>query len=304
MDAQLMPVLVPDEVKRYHPAVSALRKAKLLELGSTVLPRAVRILHAIATEAEQRGFSVKEHLSKTTGRQTGASKTWHLLLTSGHETVPLRIEEETDRVEHVPTPHERKEQQRHSWMRIPTHDHVASGRLRIEIGGQSQLDRKANWADRASWSLEEKLPELLREISVRADELRLRREAKARAEVEHQQAVEREQERARARAAEAHRREVLEQQLTSWRAAKELRTYAVAVAAGIAAADAADQESSEAIGQARQWLAWINNRADHLDPTKRLAVWLEPPELPYYELQKFMNRVPETVEMRYQPEQY
>lgn len=66
---------------------------------------------------------------------------------------------------------------------------------------------------RPSSSLEDKLPELLREVAVRADELRLRREAKARAEALYQLAIEREEEQARLRAAEAHRKKVLEQQL-------------------------------------------------------------------------------------------
>jgi hypothetical protein len=218
--------------------------------------------------------------------------------------VPLRIEEETDRVEHVPTPREIKEHERRPWMPIPTHDHVASGRLRIEIGGQSQLDRKASWADRTSWRLEDKLPEVLREVAVRADELRLRHEAKARAQEEYSQALEREEERARARAAEAHRQKVLDEQLIGWRTARELRAYAAAVSGQITAAGAEDHADEEAIGEAQRWLGWIVDRADRQDPTMQLATWPKPPELPSYELREFMRSVAEPEEMRYQPESY
>ncbi len=267
------------------------------------MPRALCILQAVAVEAECRGFTVAACPPRAPAGRTD-QPIWHLLLVNHGETVPLRIEEETDRVEHVPTPHELKEHERRPWIRIPTHDHVLSGRLRIELGGQSQLERKASWADRASWRLEDKLPELLREAAVRADELRLRRAAKARAAEEYRQAVEREEERGRARAAEAHRQELLAQQLSSWRAAEELREYAAAVAARVAAAETGGQADTDAIDQARRWLEWIEARADHQDPTLRLATWPKLPQLPSYELRKFVKDLPQPEEMRYQPESY
>lgn len=302
-DALLLPVPVPNHVERYHPAVSALRKAKRLCMGSTALPRALYILQAVAAEAECRGFTVAACPPQAPVGRTD-QPIWHLLLVNHGETVPLRIEEETDRVEHVPSPQELKDHERRPWIRIPTHDHVPSGRLRIELGGQSQLARKASWADRASWRLEDKLPELLREAAIRADELRLRREAKAQAAEEHRQAVEREEDRGRARAAEAHRQEILQQQLSSWRAAEELREYAAAVAVRLATAETGGQADANAIEEAHRWLEWIEARADHQDPTLQLAAWPKPPQLPSYELRKFMKDVPQPEEMRYQPESY
>jgi hypothetical protein len=303
-DAPLLAVPVPDQVDRYHAAVSALRKSQRLYMGQEVLTRALRVLHSVATEAERRGFVVTAYMPKAIAGRADPPAPWHLLLSKDGETVPLRIDEETDRVEHVPTPHELKEHERNRWIRIPSHDHVPSGRLRIDIGGRSELERKAFWADRTSWSLEDKLPELLREVAVRADELRMRREAKAYAEAEHQRAVEREEERARTRAAEAYRQKVLEQQLAEWRAAQELRAYAAAVSERIAAAEADDQADNEAVGDAELWLDWIRDLAKRSDPTTRLPTWPKPPQLPSYELRAFMNDVPEPKEMRYQPESY
>ena len=207
-------------------------------------------------------------------------------------------------VEHVPTARELAEKKRYSWTRIPTHDRVPSGRLRIDVGGLVQSERKSFWADRASWTLEDKLPELLREVAVHADELRLRREAKVKAEVEHRQAVEREKERARTRAAEAHRHKILDEQLARWREARELREYVAVMTERVNAAEVDDQVGAEAIADARRWLEWATILADRRDPPTRLPIWPKPLELRPYELGQFMNNVPEPASMRYQPESY
>ncbi|MGH9204344.1 MAG: hypothetical protein ACRD2A_24210, partial [Vicinamibacterales bacterium] len=238
--------------------------------------------------------------------QNHASEVWHLLFKTESETVPLRISEETDRIEHVPTPRELAEQKRNHWKQIPSQDHVPSGRLRVDLGGAAVSERRSFWADRASWSLDDKLPELLREIAVRTDELRLRRAATNRAEVEYRQAVQHEEERARTRAAEAYRHKILEDELARWREVRELRDYAAAMAERIAAAEAkADgQGDDEAIANARQWLAWIVERANRRDPITKVPTWPSSPQLRSYELSQFMNRVEEPVAMRYRPVEY
>ena len=302
VDAPLEPVPVPSHVDRYHAAVSVLRKAKRLYMAQVVQTRALRILHGVAVGAERRGFDVAAHSPK--GDRHQQSVLWHLLLSRDGETVPLRIDEESDRVEHVPSPTELKEHERHPWTRIPTHDQAPSGRLRIDIGTDVHSERRSFWADRSSWRLEDKLPELLREIGVRINELRMRREAKVKAEREYCQAVELETERARDRAAEAHRAKVLEQQLADWRVAQELRAYASAISQRIANVQTERDTQSKAAPEARRWREWITERADRHDPLRRLPTWPAAPQLHDYQLREFMNRVPEPEEMRYQPETY
>lgn len=56
-DAPLLPVPVHEEIRRYHPAVSTLRKSNRLGTTSNMQKRALRILQAVATEAEHRSFS-------------------------------------------------------------------------------------------------------------------------------------------------------------------------------------------------------------------------------------------------------
>lgn len=301
-DAPLLPVPLPREISRYHPAVSALRKSNRVAITGEARTRALRILHALAVESERRGYTITPHTPKANNYK--AEPAWHLLVTVASDVVPLRISEETDRVEHVPTARELAVHERNPWIRIPSHDVVDSGRLRIELGGLPRSDRRSSWADRTAWSLEDKLPEVLREVAVRADELRLRREAKARAEEEYRQAVEHERQRARVRAADVHRRAVLDDQMTQWHQACELRLYAAALEKRITAAEANEHATNEGTSTARRWLAWVTDLAEQQDPTRLLPGWPTAPDLPTYELSKFMNRVPEPPEMHYQPATY
>jgi len=277
--APLLPVPVPDEVSRYHPAVAALRKTTRIAITAEARSRALRILHAVAVASERRGYTVTAHTPKDP--HNSPATRWHLLLTINNEIVPLYVSEETDRPEHAP-----------------------NGRLRIDLGGLARSERPSFWADRTHWRLEDKLPELLREIAVRADELRLKREAKTRAEQEYRQALEQERQRALARATDAHRRTVLDNQLTQWRQARELRQYAAALEEQIAAAEASQHGDSDATRQARRWLTWVSERAEQQDPLRSLPDWPQAPHLPAYKLTEFVQHVPEPPDMRYQPETY
>lgn len=229
---------------------------------------------------------------------------WDLLLTQGDETVPLKLSEETDRVEHVPTARELAEQKRSTWFRMPTHDNVPSGRLRIDVGVGFGTERRSFWADRSRWTLEEKLPEVLREVAVRVDELRLKREAQTRAKTAYREAVEQERGRARVRAAESQRRDVLDKQLQRWREVAELRAYASDMAERIAAAEGAGEAEPEAVADARRWLLWIEEHARKRDPLSELAAWPVAPNLRSWELEKFISRVPQPPEMNYRPPEY
>jgi hypothetical protein len=56
--APLMPIIVPEKVSRYHTAARRFRDSRERhEVSRDLLPRATRIIHAIAIEAERRGWS-------------------------------------------------------------------------------------------------------------------------------------------------------------------------------------------------------------------------------------------------------
>ena len=198
-DAELVPVPVPERVARYHPAVAALRARDALSVSAGVRSRAWHVLHALAAEAERRGHTVADAPPPAPqGDRRVRPERWHLEITVGAETVRLRVEEESDRVVHEPTAVELDRQRRYSWTSIPAHDWVASGRLGVRLQGEATGSaRRLTWADRTKWRLEDKLPEVLREVAVRADGLRRALEARAEAQARHDREVAAEQERAR-----------------------------------------------------------------------------------------------------------
>jgi hypothetical protein len=62
----------------------------------------------------------------------------------------------------------------------------------VDVGAGFGTERRSFWADRSRWTLEERLPDVLREVTVRVGELRLKREAQTRAEAAYREAVEQE----------------------------------------------------------------------------------------------------------------
>jgi hypothetical protein len=150
-DVPLRAVAVPSKINRYHAAAVRFRENDHHhEVSKPLLSRAIRIVHALATEADNRGYVVAN-----AERPRGAygydgwsgSRDSHLVITVNGHSQRLRIMEERRFATNPP------------------------GHLKIEVdGGYNRDDRPAQWADRKSWSLEDKLPEILREVEIRAAE--------------------------------------------------------------------------------------------------------------------------------------
>jgi hypothetical protein len=72
--------------------------------------------------------------------------------------------------------------------RLGEYEANSTGSLCLElVSGWSQDGRSAKWADRKSWSLEEKLGEVLQEIEIRAAEAEERERERAREDERRQQ---------------------------------------------------------------------------------------------------------------------
>jgi hypothetical protein len=86
---ELVPVPVPERVGRYHPAAREFReRPERHEVSRAQLPRATRIIHAIASEAERRGWSA--HASSDSKNSYGrdswtGTKDGHLLIAVDEE---------------------------------------------------------------------------------------------------------------------------------------------------------------------------------------------------------------------------
>ena len=162
---------------------------------------------------------------------------------------------------------------------LPTgpYDAGATGRLRAELHvGRAWIykGRQSRFADRQSWTLEDRLPHLSREIEERVAEARRVAEqeriaAEQAAEAARRAANERERtwhrlmDQARELLVETHRAAQLRAQADAWDEARRLRRYC----------DAMDATHGDHPGTAH-WIAWARAHTDQLDPLT------EPPTMP------------------------
>jgi hypothetical protein len=160
------------------------------------------------------------------------------------------------------------------------YDSEATGRLVITVdGGHAREGRPSSFADRKSWSLEDKLPELLRELEIRAaeDEHR-KRELELQAQ-ERQRQWELAMDRAKDRFLEAHRVNALGAEISAWREASTVRAYLTALEAEHRGTPAADE-----------WISWIRGYLRRLDPLGSIPVLPTMPEkISLEELRPFMD---------------
>ena len=287
---ELLPVAVPVKVSRYHVVARQFRDhAARHEVSRALLPRVMRIIHAIAVEAERRGWSVRTPPESKNGygrTDWTATKDGHLQITADHHEFWLRLqeegvhsrdrwEEEVRRYRNV-SPHWSFYRDRE----LPTgpYDAGAMGRLKLELFVSRpwiHSGRQSRWADRQSWTLEERLPHLFREIEERiaegdraAEQERIA--AANAAEVARRAAEEREHvwralmQQAEERLVDAHRAAQLRAQADAWHLVQGLRRYCDAV-------HAAHGNHPDTV----EWLLWAHEYIRRLDP-----LLADPPTMP------------------------
>jgi hypothetical protein len=250
------------------------------EVSRALLARATRVIHAVATEARLRGWEVPGP-SDGDGARSGAGLT---MTASGH-TVGLRLfeqgvhhrgmwEEEVRRYRNVSS-----QSIFYTNRALPRgpYDAGATGQLRLELltsGSMTISERQWRWGDRASWTLEARLPHVFREIEERIviakETAEIQRvEAERAAERARLAAEERERQwlvlmdQAKDRLVEEHRAKHLGEQARAFAEVQELRGYIEAVRS---AYDPHEETGS--------WLAWARSYIDQRDPLR------EPPVMP------------------------
>jgi hypothetical protein len=133
------------------------------------------------------------------------------------------------------------------------------GVLRVVL--PSEYSGRRLWSDGVRAAVEDKLGDVLSNIEARAEEAEQRRLEREREEEERRRAWEKEMERARRRFAEDQRAAFLQDQVTAWRLAADIRSFC-------SAARRAAGHSEEA----KTWLAWATNHADAIDPLSEAVV--------------------------------
>ncbi|HEU5215275.1 MAG TPA: hypothetical protein VFU30_07020 [Gaiellaceae bacterium] len=275
---ELSPVEVPRRVSKLHPVARRFRDdTDKHEVSRKALPRCVRIVHALAEVLERRGHDVANVEKPAKGYRNERWKAeydGHLLITiRGHE-YSLRVLEEkvSTRSSFEDFPHSRAPGR-------TRYDSAATGRLQITADRYGRAGRPAIWADRRSGTLEKKLPELVRELEVRAAEDDHRdADRKSAAEERHRQ-----WEVAMTAAGEQFREErrgqVLRARIAAWQEANLAREYL--------------QVLCERYGdypESTEWIAWTGRYIDeHIDPMTRPPTMAEEPEPAPDDLKPFLG---------------
>jgi hypothetical protein len=281
VSAPLEPVAVPARLSNYHRVAREFRdRTSLHEVSRKALPRVLRIVHALASEAERRGYQVACVKVREDGYGRSDWKPTHdgqLVFTiSGH---PLRVRI-WEKGAGLRGPYEQQlrrwKQDREQPVRLmlfverpKPYDSGATGELNIEALDGS-YGRQKSWADRSRWTLEDRLPHLLRELELQAIDAEERRLAAAREEAERQRQWEAAMEDAKRQLIEDHRLEVLRSRVRAWQEADAIRAYCDAVEARHGA------DTLAANPEAAQWLALAREQADRAQQLPRMPPHPEP----------------------------
>lgn len=272
----MLPVPIPKRVARYHAAARSLRDhTDLHEVSREQLQRATRILHAIATEAQRRGWPVSSDsgVMKVTAHELDC----HVKITEKGVRQRAQWEQQVRHYRNVrPGDYFWRDRE------LPRgpYDKDATGTLTLALSCEERwfAGRQGRWSDRQSWTLEERLPHLFREIDARiVHARRMREQERIRAEEVAERARRDTAERARTwrglmasareRLLEDHRIARLTADLDAVDQARRIRVYC----------DAAEAKYDDS-ADARKWIAWARARAQRLDRLTNAPAFPEPPE--------------------------
>lgn len=264
-DVELRPVPVPVRVSRYHPAVRLFRDhADRHTISRASLPRVLRVLQGLVVEAERRGHRVGSEQAGTGGDRRRSQEGLGLpVFTADAYSVAVDVVEEG-----LPS-REYWEKKNRTYTRygyaakLPPRSEYevdATGRLTIELVGHWRSVRQKRWSDRKRWSVEDKLPELLREIEVRAAEHRHDLSEKQRVADQRHLAWEEAMDKARVRYAEQKRIDALLVAVEAWQRSEAVRAFCDAI------------ERSGRGSEAVEWIEWARNYADRLSSFRHLPI--------------------------------
>lgn len=277
-DVPRTPVPVPQRVARYHPVVVQFRdRSKRHEVSKEHLPRMLRILQGLVVEAERRGHTVTipaESVDTYRREQWTGSRDGHIAIAVNGYPQRLRVME-------VGMPSRAQWERTHYLSRESYSAVTATSKLRIEVAGYGGREgRVYRWTDGSKAGLEERLPDVLAEVEIRAAEDAHRDHEIRRRELQAQREREQAIEQATAALIESNRARHLKDEISRWELATRGRAYLTAMRATIAQQAAAiaqgdgDETSVEA---STEWLTWAERYLRDMDPLNGALAMPPPP---------------------------
>jgi hypothetical protein len=291
VSVQLSPVPVPARLSKSHRVAREFRdRTSLHEISRKSLPRAVRLVQALAQEAERRGYSVdcvRIHEDSYGRTDWKPAHDGQLVFTINGHHLKVRIWEkgvgQRAAYEHQLKRWKHDREQPFRLMqfvdRPKPYDAAATGELNSEALGRSN-GRQKSWGDRSRWTLEERLPHLLHELELQAVEAEERRLAREREQEEGQRQWEAAMADAERRLIENHRLDVLRTRVRAWEEAEAIRRYCEAVE---------ERHGADAIAadpQAAAWLTLAHKLAERIQQLPRMP---EDPEITADALKPFLG---------------
>jgi hypothetical protein len=288
-EAESISVDVPGRLTRPHPVAARYRDQHgQHQVSRSQLARSVRIIHALAVAAETRGHQIENvrQPRERSPRDAGKQAVAHIVVTVANYGYSLGIQEEKVLLRGIWEERKRlDEEHRQRWPtythheRLRPYDADGTGLLTLSLvdAGYRREGRPPSWSDRKSWSLEEKLPEVLLELERRADEDARAAEEERQRAVEAQRKWETDVERAKELFIEAHRANELKAQVNARREAEAMRAYLVEL-------EAAHGESAVSA----EWIAWIRSYIDKRDPLTNAPEMPVSPDISREDLKPFL----------------
>ncbi|WP_055566875.1 hypothetical protein [Streptomyces atriruber] len=258
-------VPVPDDLppECLHPAAAQAH----IPVCTDCLPRARRILHALCHAAEDNNYTVSVPAPDSQGS---------LVITSADSAFPLFFHEGSYE---APDPSGVK----YAWQRVTSRAVRPSHQLDLSLEHTyAHPGRRSHWGDRQRWRLEDRLPDLLREITHRAHTEAERRLTRQRKEEETRQRWLAAMRQARTALVEDHRTKILRGQVEAWQEATAVRAFCDALED--------QQDATAATTEAGlAWIAWARAYADRIDPVPRRPVLPEPPSITPDSLRPYLH---------------
>ncbi|WAC90171.1 hypothetical protein [Mycobacterium sp. Aquia_213] len=281
-------VVAAERIGRWHPAVASLRDEKRLDsIEKELRGRAFRLLHALAREADARGYAVR--VTRQNYRGYGHENTklsGDLIFTVGDIECSLHIWQPQDRVDHTPTREELERQKLYSWSRPPKYDFVPANRLKIAVDTTSRFSSKESWTETKTLSLQSRLPDVMMTFERWAVVDAEGKDAERRAEIERQARQAREEELAHEAYVQHALGERLKADLDHWELAGRLRRYLAEMAARVEQITDPDDRAA-----ASEWMSWCQDYAAKCDPFAKPIRRPKVKQPGYTEIQEFRQRL-------------
>jgi hypothetical protein len=287
--AEAIEVDVPARLTRPHAVAARYRdQTTQHQVSRSQLARSVRIIHALAVAAQARGHKVSNVQAPRdrSVRDSAKQPVEHIALTVANHSYSLGIHEEKVLLSGVWEERKRlEEEHRQRWPtyapgeRLRPYDADATGMLTLSLvtAGRRREGRPAAWGDRKSWTLEEKLPDVMLELERRAEEDEHAAEEGRRRALERQRTWQADIERATELFIESHRANELRAQMTARREAEAMRAYLN---------ELEDQYGESA--ESSEWIEWIRGYIIRRDPLAQPPVMPAAPDPSREDLKAFL----------------